>query len=885
MKKIFKGLTCLLIGGVLALSAAGCTRSNGTGNGDGTGTPGSSGRNPETSPLRLAIGAVDQKFNPLFYTSANDGTIANMTQVSLITADKDGVFAFGDDYPTVALDYKETYYDAFGTQIGTGNGKGSITGTGDNNGTTSYEFLIKNGMKFSDGVDLTVMDVLFNMYVYLDPVYSGSNTMYSTKIKGLQAYRQQDDSAGDNSGINMAPYYAKAQERMYNLIDWSDDGGNEKAIENSAQMKADLAKVKELYLEELNTDWNATATGWVENYGKEYRFTEAWEAFYLLEGVVSVLTEKNENNSMVQLKDENGKYYTTLDEEKAGDVWQEGLIKDMKDATTAEKVKAYMDKEGVSEEDAKLALQKELAIKHTYDSNTAGSQIQYILRYCATSSTAYDYFVLDAMSQDRPAGELTVPRISGITVSHGKEFNGKTYTEDHDILKITINGIDPKAKWNFGVTVAPMHYYSEKSYVDKAMEDYTSGRLYEGKATNFGVKYRDINWFSTVLQDSKKNGVPVGAGAYQCSTSTFSTTGVTPITFFKNNITYFTRNDYFYTMGKNLENAKIKNVQYKVYRDDKIVEALKTGEIDYGEPTATSDNQRELNTGTLKQITYLTGGYGYVGINPKYVEDIEVRRAIMHAFDTSSIVDYYGEALVNLINAPVSTTSWAYPKGVDRKYKRMTDPEEIKNLVASSGNWTFNSSDGLFYNNNTGNALKIAFVIAGESTDHPSYQMMVSAKNFLAQCGFQISVETRVDALKRLNTGDLEVWAAAWSTSIDPDPYQIYSINSNASSTKNWNKDGIMSDSGAKFGTEQSIVAKINEYIDEGRQTLEQSKRAEIYAKCFDEIMNLAVEFPTYQRYDLCVYNSAVLDVKTMHSDDASFNMGPISELWKVNYL
>ena len=872
MKKFLKGLTCALIGGVLAVSATGCNKA-------------SEHRDPESSPLRLAIGSCDEKFNPLFYTSQNDGTIANMTQVSLVTSDigsdkKSAVLAYGDDYPTVALDYKETYYSAQGEEIGTGYGDGKVSGRSDNDGYTTYEFLIKNGMKFSDGVDLTVMDVLFNLYVYLDPVYSGSNTMYSTKIKGLQAYRQQVPGLIDeSSNIDMTPYYGKASERIRDLIYWSE---HYQSVELSDAQKADLKKVKELYREELETDWNSTATGWVESF-KEYRFTEAWQAFYYIEGLVTVLTEKNEYGVDVERKDANGKYLTNLDEE-AGDDRLNDLISEMAEATTPGKILDYISKhEGATEADAKLALQKEQAVGHVYESYTLDSQIAYILTFCATASTAYDYFVLAAMSDDND-GDLAVSSISGITVSKGKEFNGKKYTEEHDILKIAIEGIDPKARWNFGITVAPMHYYSDKEHNDAAMNDYAEGKVYDNKATNFGVKYRDINWFSGVLAAPEKNGVPVGAGAYQCSTRNFSTNGVVGRTFFDNYIAFFTRNEYFETMGANIENAKIKNVQYKVYSDDLIVQALKTKEIDYGEPTATSDNQRELNTGTLKQITYLTGGYGYIGINPKYVEDIEVRQAIMHALDTGSIIDYYGKSLVNLINAPISTTSWAYPEGYKRKYEQWTKPDEIKELVASSGNWTFNDGDGYFYNNTTGKQLKYTFTIAGESTDHPAFQMLVEAKSFLRDCGFNISVETSIKALQKLTTGDLEVWAAAWSTSIDPDPYQIYSVNSKATSTKNWNKDGIMSDGSGKFAREQAIVAKIGEKIDEGRQTLNQTDRAEIYAECFDYIMDLAVEFPTYQRNDLCVYNSAVLDRKTM-ATRPSYLMGPISDLWKVNYV
>ena len=39
-------------------------------------------------------------------------------------------------------------------------------------GRTEYEFLIKKDIKFSDGTTLTIKDVLFNMYVYLDPAYT-----------------------------------------------------------------------------------------------------------------------------------------------------------------------------------------------------------------------------------------------------------------------------------------------------------------------------------------------------------------------------------------------------------------------------------------------------------------------------------------------------------------------------------------------------------------------------------------------------------------------------------------------------------------------------------------------------------------------------------------
>ena len=113
-------------------------------------------------------------FNPFFSTSGNDSTIVSMTQIGMITTGYEGgevTVAYGDKEAVVVKDLSIERDDA--------------------NDTTVYTFVIKNGIKFSDGHPLTIEDVLFNMYVYLDPVYTGSSTMYSTDIVGLQDYRTQ----------------------------------------------------------------------------------------------------------------------------------------------------------------------------------------------------------------------------------------------------------------------------------------------------------------------------------------------------------------------------------------------------------------------------------------------------------------------------------------------------------------------------------------------------------------------------------------------------------------------------------------------------------------------------------------------------------------------
>lgn len=907
MKKIFKALLCTGLAGVLAagtLGAAACKKNK--------------SRDPESSPLRLSIGACDEKFNPMYYTSMNDGTIAGLTQVSLITTNEKGELVVGDDQPTVALDYLETYYNNAGTKLGTGDGTNVDLGENeaDINGSTTYEFVIKNGMKFSDGKDLTVMDVLFNLYVYLDPIYSGSNTIYSTKIKGLQAYRQNKEGADENSDISTTKYYTAAKQRIDKLIRWS-EGNFTPTAEYKEQFDKDLAKVKELYKEELTTDWNSIATSWAETY-KDYYFTETWQAYYFMEQVFGEQTRPNDNGIEVRFKDNNDKYPTEIDpqvlsydpetkEITLGEISQRGqsILNDVAENITDAKINEHMaNNPGMSRENAKLALEKDYSIKYIYNANTIDSNIKNILRYNATAGTALQAFIQDEQTKENENTVQAVKSISGITVSRSNQFNGKTYDEVHDILKIEIVGVDPKAKWNFGFAVAPMHYYSGTyggvNYVQLAMDDYEAFKASYAEdpdskyqITNFGVKYRDSGFVSDVLAAGSKNGVPVGAGPYRCCTYNYSSTGITHDNFFYNYMAFFERNPYFETMGEEVENAKIKYVTYKVTSDDQIVNSLKTGELDYGEPVAKSDNQAAFDPNVFEHITYQTGGYGYIGINPKYVEDITIRRAIMKSFDTSALLEYYGDSLVNIINRPMSLTSWVWDSAYGHRSKQETpyyEPaetaEDLINFIEtdSAGAWE-KRSDG-WYKNGAKQSLSYNFVIAGESTDHPAYAMFTYAKSFLEEAGFSISVGNDPQALTKLVSGNLQVWAAAWSSSIDPDPYQIYSINSRASSTNNWNKDGIMNEP-TKYAEEYRIANEINDKIIAGRQTLDRRTRSNIYAGndgALDLIMELAVEFPTYQRNDLCIFRKGVLDRSTM-TDEPSFNMGPISELWKLNYV
>ena len=101
---------------------------------------------------------------------------------------------------------------------------------------------------------------------------------------------------------------------------------------------------------------------------------------------------------------------------------------------------------------------------------------------------------------------------------------------------------------------------------------------------------------------------------------------------------------------------------------------------------------------------------------------------------------------------------------------------------------------------------------------------------------------------------------------------------------KNWGYSTIYADTTGQFNYEKTIIEDLSVLIEEGRATLDQDERAEIYKEALDLIMELAVELPTYQRNDLVVYNRTVIDASTLNQTPTA-TAGVYDRLWEVNYL
>ena len=829
----------------------------------------------ETSTLIFSTQEVDGVFNPFFSTSGTDSNVVGMTQISMLSNDKNGKPTYGDKEAVVTKDlqYFTTGSREAGDQI------------------TTYYFVLKNNVKFSNGSPLTIKDVLFNYYVYLDPVYTGSSTIYSTDIVGLKEYRTQNESETEQEAFK-EKFKDEAEKRI-------------EALSSAANEIFKYHKGESISAEKFTQYLQEEYVSVDEQY--KYVVKDFEKAIALFkEELLSDFNNASDTYQNITFTDKEGNLYKDLlTTNVEAFLYNEGYL-------TWDKKEAKLVSSLTNSPEELKNWTKDQAINTVYQDKIPNS-IEEVISFWATASQLYDFIVNEAMSEYFRLNGKKIKSISGITFANMEgsvEVNGVTYAkpeynEDgsvkdgyNEVLCIKIHNVDPKAIWNFAIGVAPMYYYSDEEHI-KAF-DYK---------TNFGVEYGNQDFMEKVVRDPAKIGVPVGGGAYAASKSSGGISGIESGDFNQNGVIYFERNPYF-IMGP----AKIKKVCFQVVASNQMLNALYNNEIDFVEPNAKYETVQELKNKASSGIgskSIKTSGYGYIGINASKVPDMAVRQAIMHSINTQECVDYYVNT-ASAIYRPMSTASWAYPEDCTPYYPyigskipedlsvvnpayaeyvtslgkhtgdTLTQTEQlnfIKKLVESAG-YTINSQ-GVYEKN--GSTLQYTFTIAGEETDHPAWNAMYHAGEILNKVGFNITVTPDAQALKKLSTGALTVWAAAWGSTIDPDMYQVYHKDSNATSVLNWGYKQILQNTGDKYSVEKALVEQLSDLIDQGRQTTDEAQRASIYAEALDIIMQLAVELPTYQRDDLFAYNLNKIDESTLNSDTSPYK-GLTSDLHNVSF-
>lgn len=429
---------------------------------------------------------------------------------------------------------------------------------------------------------------------------------------------------------------------------------------------------------------------------------------------------------------------------------------------------------------------------------------------------------------------------------------------DDYTVQVTTNGYDSSAIYGIGSAyTAPLHYYGDES-------------MYNYDAHQFGFTRGD-------LSKVRSNNVPMGAGPYKFIK-------------FENKVAYFEANEYYWEGA-----PATKYVQFKETLEPDKLNAIVSGVGDVTNPSFNptvaqqileTNSNGEINGDVIHTSLIENLGYGYLAMNAKNVSvggepGSDASKALRTAFATIFAVcrdvpiDSYYKGTANVINYPISNTSWAAPRSSDPDYEiaystkadgspiydaSMNMQQKYDAAVAAAVDYL--TAAGYTYDGTVftaapeGAALHYTVTLAGAGEgDHPSFGVVTDAAELLGRIGITLEindvVDTQTDLFGAFNAEKLEMWCAAWSSSINVDLYQVYHSSNIVGS-----------------GTGDNIYHVTDNDLDalimQSRENDDQTFRKAIFKQCFDIILDWAVEVPVYQRSNAVLFSAQRVDIDTL---------------------
>ena len=492
--------------------------------------------------------------------------------------------------------------------------------------------------------------------------------------------------------------------------------------------------------------------------------------------------------------------------------------------------------------------------------------------------------LLTAELGDR-AGEFSAGVQTGESAAN---ISGIQKTGDYS-MRIVMTKVDAVAIYQLGVTIAPMHYYGDKS-------------LYDYDNNSFGFPKGDL---SSVRA---KTTQPMGAGPYKFIK-------------FENGTVYFESNESYF---QGAPKTKYVNFLECISDDDKL-NGVTTGTIDITDPSMSSDTAAAISAansnGELtgdKVTTDLVNnlGYGYIGMNsvvmsvggePSSQASKDLRKAfgtILSVYRDVAIDSYYGER-ASVINYPISDTSWAAPRPSDDGYKVAFSTDVNGNDIYTSDmsaedKYAAAKTAALGYLEAAGYTVADGKVTAAPEGakmeyevwipadgkgDHPSFMILTLAKDALAEIGMTLTIKDLTNSAElwtALEAQQVAMWAAAWGATVDPDMYQIYysDVANAGSATDGQNPLGGSGQGGSNY---MYCIAdpELDQLIMDARATTDQTYRKAMYKACLDIVIDWAVEIPVYQRQNAIIFSSERVNMDTVTPDITTF-YGWLSEVHNI---
>lgn len=437
---------------------------------------------------------------------------------------------------------------------------------------------------------------------------------------------------------------------------------------------------------------------------------------------------------------------------------------------------------------------------------------------------------------------------------------------DDYTVSVTTSSYDVTTIYQLGTDgICPMHYYG-----DESKYDYDNDK--------FGFDKGDL---STV---DAKDGAPMGAGPYKFIK-------------YDKKVIYYEANENFWKGA-----PKTKYVQFKELQDTDKVTGVEQGTIDLTDPAGSKqvveqigkiNGNGDVNGDKISTTRVFNLGYGFVGINADTVkvgddaasdESKALRKAIATAlgvYRDVAIDTYYGDA-ADVINYPISNTSWAAPQKSDADYEvayskdvegnsLYTDGMSQEDRVAAAKEAVLGYLETAGYTVEGGKATaapegaKMEYEVmipGGGSGDHPAFAVLTDGAALLKEVGINLAINDLADPnvmWDKNSAGTQELWTAAWQATADPDMTQLY------------NSGNIPGQGGTDSNYYHIQDADLDELIADARVSDDNAYRKSAYKQCMDIILDWAVEIPVYQRENFVIYSTERVNMDTITKDPSPF--------------
>ena len=749
-------------------------------------------------PLVVAYDTFNQKFNPFFSTVQYDSDVASIACESLIGNDRSGAIIYngieGETHSYNGTDY--TYKTLSDVTVDQGED------------TTTYTIKLREGVKFADGEELTADDVIFSYYVYLDPTYDGSTTLYSEDIVGLNEYRTQTST--------------EVYEKYNTMFDYFQANGD--AGEYGDEM---LANYNQAVADTWKADLQATVDYVMQNYGAQ-----------VADYMPGFTQEQLEADEGLQVA------YGML-------MWSFATYDEATQTLTATDSGATFDLANGSYptiDDFYATANAKYPTAADYD-NAGESAVG-----ATVMADARENFISTYGSQDESMGDEGVPNISGIQKL------------DDYTVSVTTNGFSVTTIYNLGIRVAPMHYYGDESLYDydNNMFGFEYGNLdkirenlapmgtgpyyfdrYENRTVYFNAnenywngtpKISTMQWKETNESDKVAS---VGTGTADLANPSGSLATLDEVASYNSNGE---------ANGDVLQTLSYDFLGYGYIGLNALNMKVGTSEDDIG-----TEASRDLRKGfaTLFAVYRDIANDSYYGDTAKVIQYSisDCSWAAPQPTDDGYEIAYS----VDVDGNPIYTSDMTDEERFDAALQAAIGYFKAAGFTWDDATQTFTAAP---------EGAKLSYEVicpANGGEDHPAYLLCEYVRQALEKIGITLVINNPSDSnviWNALDANTEEMWCAAWSATLDPDMYLT------------WHSKNVVGAPGSTGSNHAYLIdPELDELIMEGRESSDQEYRKAIYKQCLDLIKDWGVEVPYYQRQEMYVVSAERVNVDTITPD------------------